>query len=134
MSALSRTDRVSGPVVPSACHRCGFGDAETLPRCGFRPKSPQFAAGMRIDPPPSPPRATGTSPAATAAADPPEEPPGVLDWSWGLRVTPYPPVWVKGHAPNSGIRVVPMMTAPASRSSRTTRASAAAGVLFARVP
>ena len=34
------------------------------------------AAGWRIDPPVSVPRASGTSRAATAAADPPDEPPG----------------------------------------------------------
>ncbi len=45
------------------------------PRLGLRPKSPQFAAGMRIEPPPSLACAAGTMPAATAAAAPPEEPP-----------------------------------------------------------
>jgi hypothetical protein len=44
-------------------------------RVGLSPKSPQHEAGMRIEPPPSPPWATGTIPAATAAAEPPLEPP-----------------------------------------------------------
>ena len=35
------------------------------------------AAGIRIEPPPSPPVARGTTPAATKAAEPPLEPPGV---------------------------------------------------------
>ena len=43
---------------------------------------------MRIEPPPSLPCATGTMPAATAAAAPPEEPPGVRSRSHGLRVGP----------------------------------------------
>src|SRR5215831_6971428 len=40
----------------------------TVPRPGLKPTTPQFADGMRIDPPPSEPRASGTRPAATAAA------------------------------------------------------------------
>ena len=43
---------------------------------------------MRIEPPPSLPWATGTRPAATAAADPPEEPPGVRSRFHGLLVAP----------------------------------------------
>ena len=58
------------------------------PRAGFSPTSPQQAAGIRIEPPPSLPWATGTRPAATAAAAPPEEPPGVRSRSQGLRVGP----------------------------------------------
>lgn len=37
-------------------------------------------------PPPSTPRATGQSPAATTAADPPEEPPVILPGSYGFLV------------------------------------------------
>ena len=33
----------------------------------FNPNTPQNEAGMRIEPPPSAPMATGTSPAATAS-------------------------------------------------------------------
>src|SRR6516162_7640534 len=44
-------------------------------RVGLRPTRPQHDAGMRIEPPPSLACASGTMPAATAAADPPEEPP-----------------------------------------------------------
>ncbi len=52
------------------------------------PTSPQHAAGIRIEPPPSDAVAAATSPAATAAAEPPDEPPGVRDGSHGLRVMP----------------------------------------------
>ena len=45
--------------------------ARSRPRLGLSPTSPQQAAGMRIEPPPSLPWATGTIPAATAAAEPP---------------------------------------------------------------
>jgi hypothetical protein len=40
---------------------------------------PQKAAGWRIEPAVSVPRATGAKSAATAAADPPEDPPGTRD-------------------------------------------------------
>ena len=39
------------------------------------PMTPQNAAGMRMEPPPSVPMAMGTSPEATAAALPADEPP-----------------------------------------------------------
>src|SRR6478735_10895326 len=133
-SALSRTERVSGPTVPSDHHRCGCGAVVTRPRCGFRPKSPQLALGIRIEPPPSPPMPTGTIPDETAAAVPPLEPPGVRVRSHGLRVLPRETDSVKGNAPNSGIVVLPTTTAPAARSRATTSASCAAGVEFASPP
>ena len=52
------------------------GPSDTRPRAGLSPTSPQQAAGIRIEPPPSLPCAIGTIPAATAAAEPPLEPPG----------------------------------------------------------
>jgi hypothetical protein len=61
---------------------------ESLPYVGFRPKTPQSEAGTRIEPFVSDPRASGTSPPATAAADPPENPPATREGSCGLRVGP----------------------------------------------
>ena len=52
------------------------------------PNTPQHAAGIRIEPIPSLPCATGTRPAATAAAEPPDDPPGVRLRSHGLWVMP----------------------------------------------
>ena len=40
------------------------------------PTTPQRAAGMRMEPPPSTDSAAGTMPEATATAEPDEEPPG----------------------------------------------------------
>ena len=88
------------------------GPRETRPRLGLSPTRPQHAAGMRSEPPPSLPWASGTMPAATAAAEPPEEPPGVRVGSHGLRVGP---VWrgsVVGRIPNSGRLVTPTTTKP----------------------
>ena len=58
------------------------------PRDGFSPNTPQHAAGIRIDPPPSLACATGKTPEATAAAAPPDEPPAMRVRSQGLRVWP----------------------------------------------
>ena len=76
-------------------------------------------AGMRIEPPPSPPLAMGSRPPATAAAEPPEEPPGVRSGSHGLRVVPCSRVLVKLMPPNSEAVVWPASTAPAARSRAT---------------
>ena len=105
------------------------------PRPGFRPTSPQQAAGIRMDPPPSLAPAQGTIPAATAAADPPEEPPGVRSVSHGLRADPHARGSVTPFAPNSGVLVFPKMTRPASIQRCTTVACSAAGVdINAREP
>ena len=45
---------------------------------------PQQLAGIRIEPPPSEPCATGTRPAATAAAAPPLDPPAIREVSHGV--------------------------------------------------
>ena len=50
------------------------------------PKIPVRDAGMRIDPPPSLPSASGNMPAATATAEPALDPPGVSAGFHGLRV------------------------------------------------
>ena len=120
--AVSATVRVSTPsqtrkLCPSS------GPTDTRPRAGLRPTSPQQEAGIRIEPPPSLPCATGTIPAATAAAAPPLEPPGVRSVSHGLRVGPNRRGSVVGRIPISGIEVLPTITNPASRSRRTRNAS-----------
>ena len=80
---------------------------------------------MRIEPAPSVPIAAPARPAATAAAEPPDEPPGVRCRSHGLRVTPNVGDSVNGVIAISGTLVLPMITAPAARSRRTSSASAA---------
>ena len=54
---------------------------------GLKPTMPQYAAGRITEPLVCVPIATGTWPAATAAADPEEEPPGVCLGFQGLRVS-----------------------------------------------
>src|ERR1035437_3759215 len=75
-----------------------------------------------------------TIPDATAAAVPPDEPAGDRSTFHGLRVQPLAWVSVKGKIPNSGMRVLPMMIAPAARSRLTPSESAAAGVVKAAPP
>src|SRR5574341_2362443 len=87
MSAASRTVRVIGPRC-ERLHTPACGYTGIRPWEGLRPKIPHQAAGLRIEPPPSVPRASGARPAATAAPAPPEEPPGVWLRLHGLRVTP----------------------------------------------
>ena len=70
------------PYWPTIVEQVKLADASpvavmTSPNDGFKPKTPHSAAGIRIEPAPSEPCATGPIPAATAAAAPPLEPPGV---------------------------------------------------------
>ncbi len=116
---MSATVRVSMPSMPSE-ESPSSGAAEMRPRLGFSPTSPQHAAGMRTEPPPSLPWATGTMPLATAAAAPPEDPPGVRSGSHGLRVGPKMRASLVGRIPYSGSVVVPTITNPASFRRRVT--------------
>jgi hypothetical protein len=82
---------------------------------------PHHDAGMRIEPPPSVPSATGTRPAATAAALPPDDPPELRDVSNGLRVGPNSGLSHVPRKPITGLLVLPTMIAPA-RSIRSAQA------------
>ncbi len=97
----------------------------TSPAVGFSPTTPQYAAGIRIEPPVSVPIARSHTPAATSAADPPEDPPEVRDGSLGLRVSPTS--GCANPAAYSRHWVVANTSAPAARSRRTSSASATAG-------
>jgi hypothetical protein len=87
------------------------------PKLGLNPYTPQNDAGRITDPLVWLPTASGTMLVATAAAEPLEEPPGVWPGSWGLVVFPGE------YMASSVVTVLPMMTAPASRSRSTTPAS-----------
>src|SRR5579863_4237469 len=130
ISAVSITVRVIGVMCdwlpkPSGVRSCG-----TSPSVCLKPTTPQHAAGMRLDPPPSVPTPIGTSPAATEAAAPPLDPPHVRDKSHGLTVRPKSGASVKHLWPNSGVVVLPMRIAPAALS-RATDGESAAGTLSA---
>src|SRR3989344_1852406 len=96
---------------------------ETAPYVGFKPTTPQKAAGWRIEPPVSDPRAAIAICAATAAAEPPDEPPGTRLVSWGFFVGPKAEFSVEPPMANSSMLVRPKSTAPASFNLRITVAS-----------
>src|SRR5436305_6909646 len=96
---------------------------DTRPYVGFTPTTPHSAAGWRIEPPVSDPKAAGTNPAATAAALPPLDPPGTRDGSCGLRVGPNAEFSVDDPMANSSRLVLATTTAPASAKRDTIVAS-----------
>src|SRR5262245_29265059 len=100
------------------------GPNELRPRDGFNPTSPQCAAGMRIEPPPSLACATGTKPAATAAAAPPLDPPALWPGFHGLWVGGNASGSVVGRMASSGVLVRPSDTSPAALSFCVRYASA----------
>ena len=132
-SAVSRTDRVRQPCTDIP-HQWSAGLNGSRARCGLRPKRPQNAAGIRIEPAPSEAVAAPTSPAATAAPLPPDEPPVLRPGPQGLRVTPQRSDSVKPQIASSGSAVLPTITPPAARRRRTSGPSAAAGSSKALLP
>ncbi len=85
----------------------------------MNPCTPQNEAGRITEPEVCVPSASGTIPAATAAAEPEEEPPGVRAGSCGLVVGPG------ARLANSQVTVLPSTIPPATRVSATTLASCA---------
>src|SRR5262245_63481369 len=112
--------RAITPRVVKLCHpgapRSPLG---TRPSDGLSPDRAVTDDGMRIDPPPSDPVASGTIPEASAAEVPPDDPPGVRSRSQGLRVIPNVGLSVCGFRPNSGVFVLQETTARASFSGVT---------------
>src|SRR5438105_15875571 len=101
------------PLVASPAQSSpSSGPLEIRPRDGFRPTTPQQEAGMRIEPPPSPPWLNAHRPAATAAAAPPLDPPAVRVGSTGLRAGGNIGPSVTGRAANAGAFVWPRLTGP----------------------
>src|SRR5437762_33068 len=124
ISAASRTVRVTGPTWETWAKPLGKPlRSGTRPYEGLKPYTPQNAAGMRIEPPPSVPSASGPQPLATAAAAPPLEPPGVSAGFHGFRVTPKSGFSVTALWPNSDVLVLPRSTAPAAFRRATAIAS-----------
>src|ERR671917_2686851 len=127
-SATSATVRPIGPCTDSCDHPIAAGQVGTRPGVGRSPTTLQNAAGLRSDPPKSLPSATGTNPAASAAAAPPLEPPADSPCRYGLCVTPKIGLNVCEPAANSGTFVLPIRTVPAARSRATTSSSSSGTV------
>ncbi len=90
---------------------------------GLCPTMPQYDAGMRTEPPWSPPIARSTSPDATSAALPEEEPPVIRVSSHGLRTGPVREVCDPPEKHRSSQTALPAMVAPAASMRLTTEAS-----------
>src|SRR5204863_7613638 len=112
-SATSATLRASGPDTDSGDQVCP--SVGTRPGDGRKPTTLQNEAGLRSDPPVSLPSAIGTMPQASATAAPPLLPPHVFETSYGFRVAPNTGLKVCDPAPNSGVFVLPTVSAPAAR-------------------
>src|SRR6202020_1674726 len=89
------------------------------PKLGLRPTTPLKAAGRITEPSVCVPNASGTIPAATAAAEPDDEPPGVCRAFHGLVVRPG------GRQANSVDTVLPKIVGPSCRRRSTNQASCA---------
>src|SRR5262245_17814982 len=100
------------------------------PPVGWTPTTPEYAAGSRVEPPPSEPIVNGSIPAAAAAAPPELDHPGTFVVSHGLRAStsqlkpgnmPGAPPPCGGDAPESIIVLVPTTIAPARRRRATPK-------------
>lgn len=120
---MSLTVRAIGPDTMKGSEVQLDGYVGTRPGDGRKPTTPQRLAGMRREPPRSLPLASGARPHASATAEPPEDPPAERARSHGLRVAPNRALTVFGPAPNSGVLVLPTMSAPACLRRAASRAS-----------
>src|SRR5436190_5683514 len=100
----------------------GAPSSGSAPMRGMKPTTPQWQAGLRIEPPLSVPMFTCASPTAAATPAPVDDPPAVRSTSQGLRpigsnafVTPY--------IASAESVVVRSTTPPALRARATTAAS-----------
>ncbi len=85
---MSATERAIGPFTPNPSNGMALGAIGTSPTVGRSATMLLKLAGLRSEPPRSPPSASGRRPAARAAPAPPLEPPAVFVTSYGLTVVP----------------------------------------------
>src|SRR5262245_58539855 len=131
MSAASRTVRVMGPLCDRAFQRSACGHMGTRPSEGLSPKIPHRADGMRIDPEPSEPWATGPSPAATAEPAPPDDAPDVRRRFHGLAQGGPSRLSHMSLYPKCEVLVFPSRIPPDARSLEAATPSSA-GTLFSK--
>src|SRR3569833_3033938 len=87
-SATSSTRRAKKPTWSSEKLKGSTPPRGIAPKLGLKPTTPLIAAGRITEPCVCVPSASGTRPAATAAAEPDDEPPGVCSGFQGLTVGP----------------------------------------------
>ncbi|MCX5738174.1 MAG: hypothetical protein NTZ61_06705 [Proteobacteria bacterium] len=81
--------RAIGPDTERFSNGSDDGAFGTTPGEGRKPTTLLKFAGLRSEPPMSPPSASGSRLAASAAPAPPLEPPALFSRFHGLRVVPY---------------------------------------------
>src|SRR5699024_478517 len=118
--AASCTFFAMGPTWSSDQPRGKTPALLTRPCVGFKPTTPQKAAGVRVEPPVSVPNEPKVMSAATAAPEPPLEPPGILFKSHGLWQAPKCGLLVVAPQAYSCRLSLPVSTAPACVNFRTT--------------
>ncbi len=111
-----------GPPVSKERARGTIPSRLTRPSVGLRPAIPLEVDGPRTDPPVSVPMPSWAKVAAMAAPVPPDDPEGLRETSWGLRIHPPTELIVAPEASSLMFTLARMM-APASRSRRTRNAS-----------
>src|ERR1700751_1032210 len=122
-----------GPTVSMCSGSIGYTPRnETKPWVVFNPTIPQQAAGTRIDPAVSVPKATSAIPLCTATALPDEEPPGIrfrnlLIRFFGIPKYSFIPVTPTA---NSSRLVLPTTTTPFSPAIAIQAVSLGAGTPF----
>src|SRR5205085_5572694 len=116
--ARSFTPAANRPTVSSVHEKHFTPTVGSSRNDGLIAATPQNEAGRITEPPVCVPSASGTMPAATAAAEPDDDPPGVCPGLRGLRVA------VGSIDAKPVVVVLPAMVAPAAFSAITTAASA----------
>src|SRR6516164_697822 len=118
-SATSSTPAANRPTVSSVHEKHLTPTVGNIRYDGLIAATPQKEAGRITEPAVCVPSASGTMPAATAAAEPDDDPPGVCSLFQGLTVAPG------CRQANSVETVLPKIVAPSCRRRSTTQASAA---------
>jgi hypothetical protein len=122
----SGTDRAIGPAWSKLGASGKQPSSGTRPWLGLKPTTPHHAAGIRIEPPESVPRAASASPAASAAAEPPLEPPARRPGATGFGTVPKCGFCDEIPYANSWRFVLPTVAYPAA-SSRATASAVRSG-------
>jgi hypothetical protein len=122
----SGTDRAIGPAWSKLGASGKQPSSGTRPWLGLKPTTPHHAAGIRIEPPESVPRAASASPAASAAAEPPLEPPARRPGATGFGTVPKCGFCDEIPYANSWRFVLPTVAYPAA-SSRATDSAVRSG-------
>lgn len=130
-TCASAAQRARTPTVSIELARGSTPCVLIAPCVGRMPTTPQHAAGIRTEPPVSVPSATGTMPAATAAAEPLLDPPDMCPNACGLRVGPVAARSPVGPFANSCVVVFPITIAPA-RLSRSTQSASRVAIRFTK--